>query len=63
MNSTLTSNNQTITQMENVSKELKKYHYLNYIAEMQKERIFPLTDLQREIVILNEYNNGFYQPK
>ena len=42
---------------------MKKYHFLNYIAELQKERIFPLNDLQREIVILNEYNNGFYQPK
>lgn len=62
-NSTVSSNAQTISQMENTSKELKKYHFLNYVAELQKERIFPLGDLQREIVILNEYSNGFYQPK
>ena len=49
--------------MENGVKELKKYHFLNYISELQKERILPLNDLQREIVILNEYCNGFYQPK
>lgn len=30
---------------------------------MQKERMFPLTDLQRELIVLNTYENGFYQSK
>lgn len=40
---------------------MKKIHFLNYVSELQKERILPLNDLQREIVILTEYSNGFYQ--
>ena len=47
--------------MEHGSREFKKIHLLSYVAELQKERILPLSDLQRELVILSEYSNGFYQ--
>jgi hypothetical protein len=57
------SNVNTISQMETGTRELKRYHFLSYISELQKERILPLHDLQREIVILNEYSNGYYQPE
>lgn len=36
---------------------------MNYITQLQKERAAPLTDLQKEIVFLNSYENGFYQSK
>ena len=41
------SNFKTISQMEQGTREMKKIHFLNYIAELQKERILPLNDLQR----------------
>lgn len=49
--------------MENGSRELKKYQILNHIAEVQKERMAPLDQLQRELTVLNAYEEGFYQSK
>lgn len=60
----LTTNNQHIMKsMEQGMFEMKKYQMLNYIAELQKEKIIPLGDLVRELVILTKYENGYYQNK
>lgn len=58
---TSNSNIHTISQMEKSANDMKKVHVMNYLAELQKDRILPLHDLQREIVLLTEYSNGFYQ--
>lgn len=42
--------------------EIKKSQLLNYIAELQREKIMPLHDLTRELTILTHYENGFFQP-
>lgn len=54
---------QTISNMEVGNQELRKYYILNYISQIQRERAAPLTDLQKELVLLNSYESGFYQPK
>ena len=43
--------------------DAKRYQMSNYIAELQKEKITPLTDLGRELVVLTQYQNGYYQNK
>lgn len=43
--------------------EANKYHMLNYIAELQREKIMPLTDLTKELIVLTQYENGYYQNK
>ena len=49
--------------MEKNTIDIKKYQMLNYIAELQKEKISPLSDLSRELVVLTQYENGYYQNK
>ena len=42
--------------------EIKKSQLLNYIAELQREKVMPLHELTRELTILTHYENGFFQP-
>jgi hypothetical protein len=49
--------------MEKNTLDVKKYQMLNYIAELQREKIIPMTELSRELVILTQYENGYYQHK
>jgi hypothetical protein len=42
--------------------EIKKSQLLNYIAELQREKVMPLHDLTRELTVLTHYENGFFQP-
>ena len=53
----------TISNMEVGNKEYKKYYIMNYISEVQRERVGPLADLQREIVVMNSHEDGYYQSK
>lgn len=34
---------------------------MNYISELQKEKALPLGDKADELVILTEYDNGYFQ--
>lgn len=43
--------------------DVKKYQMFNYIAELQREKIVPLSELSSEIIILTQYENGYYQNK
>jgi hypothetical protein len=42
--------------------DIKKSQMLNYIAELQREKVMPLNELTQELTILTHYENGFYQP-
>ena len=33
---------------------------LNYIAELQREKIIPLGEVTRELVVLTQYENGYF---
>jgi hypothetical protein len=49
--------------LEKNNYEVKKFQMLNYIAELQKEKIIPLNDITAELMLLTQYENGFYQNK
>ena len=55
------SNLHTIKTIEANSVQLKRYHIINYIAEMQKEKITPLNDIAEYLFVLTQYENGFFQ--
>lgn len=59
----LTNNASIMKSMEKNTLDVKKYQMLNYIAELQREKIIPMTELSRELVILTQYENGYYQHK
>ena len=42
-----TSNAKTISNMENGNQELRKYYLMNYVTDLQKERVLPLKNFQR----------------
>lgn len=46
------SNLHTIKTIEANSVQLKRYHIINYIAEMQKEKITPLNDIAEYLFVL-----------
>jgi hypothetical protein len=56
-------NSNIMKSMEKNTMDVKKYQMFNYIAELQKEKIVPLTELSGDIVILTQYENGYYQNK
>lgn len=58
-----TANVGIMKSMEKNSLEIKKYQMLNYIAELQREKIIPLGELTSDLTILTQYENGFYQHK
>jgi hypothetical protein len=41
--------------MEKNNLEVKKYQMLNYISELQREKIMPLHQLTSDLVILTQY--------
>jgi WD40 repeat protein len=41
--------------------EVKKYQMLNYIAELQREKIIPLNEVTKELIVLTQYENGYFQ--
>ena len=49
--------------MESNTHDIKRYQMSNYISELQKEKISPLIDLSRELVIMSQYKNGYFQNK
>ena len=49
--------------MENGLKDMKKYHILNYIRELQKSTIAPVTEDAKDLIILTQYENGYYLHK
>lgn len=42
--------------------DIKKSQMLNYIAELQREKVMPLNELTQELLVLTHYENGFFQP-
>lgn len=57
------SNEKTIFSMEKGGANMRRYHLLNYIAELQKDKVIPVTEKGEELLILTEYENGFFQPE
>ena len=57
------SNVNIMKSIEKNNFDVKKYQVLGYIAELQREKLIPLGELTNELVILSQYNNGYYQPK
>lgn len=55
------SNLHTIKTIENTQQQLKRFHIVNYIAQMQKEKIVPVNEIAEYLLILTQYENGFYQ--
>lgn len=55
------SNMHTIKTIENNKMELKKYQIASYVAEMQKNKLMGLEDLGRHLLVLSQYQNGFFQ--
>jgi hypothetical protein len=51
----------TIKTIENNKMELKKYQIASYVAEMQKNKLMGLEDLGRYLLVLSQYQNGFFQ--
>lgn len=49
--------------MQSNTIDVKKYQMSNYISELQKEKMMPLTELGRDLAILTQYENGYYQNK
>lgn len=58
---TVNSNANIMRSLEKNNFEVKKYQMLNYIAELQREKIIPLNEITRELVVLTQYENGFFQ--
>jgi hypothetical protein len=54
------SNANIMRSLEKNNFEVKKYQMLNYIAELQREKIIPLGELTRELVVLTQYENGYF---
>jgi hypothetical protein len=59
--SRVSHNNNIMRTLETNTLEAKKSEMLKYIAELQKDKLLPLNDLTRELVVLTQYENGFYQ--
>ena len=57
------SNLNIMKTMQKNNFDIKKYQMLGYISELQKEKILPLSELTNELVILSQYENGYYQHK
>lgn len=47
--------------MESNLNQLKKFKIMNYISELQKEKAIPLAEKAQYIVVLTEYENGYFQ--
>ena len=45
----------TIKSIENGLKDMKKYHIVNYITELQKTKIYPLVEEAKDLITLTEY--------
>jgi hypothetical protein len=56
------NNNGIMRSLEKNNFDIKKSQMLNYIAELQREKVMPLNDLTRELLVLTHYENGFFQP-
>lgn len=56
------NNNNIMRSLEKNNIEIKKSQMLNYIAELQREKVMPLNELTQELLILTNYENGFFQP-
>lgn len=57
------SNKELVRELERDAEQYKVYRMQNYITEMQKEKLNPLLELSREIILLGTCNSGYYNPE
>lgn len=49
------SNEKTIKSMEAGSINMRKFHLMNYITELQKDKVVPTLEKSEDLLILTEY--------